>query len=295
MEDLESLITQAHAAQDAADFKVLERVARAMIAQLEGGNDQRRLAEAYRYLGTARHYASDGRGASAAYTHALEISEAAADPVGSALATMSLGNMALEQYSDIVEGRRLHELSEPAIRAAGDKRRLAILTGNLGEICRAEGNYDRALEYARESLALFLAIDDTMRASWQRLQIALIAALRREYTDAIEGLAEAQSLLDLGPNAYWQAMAFDIWFLIATSVKAWEPAAKLMGFTEKFRDEQRVPRLLGLMSAWYPPCVERLTRQLRAETLLELRLHGAALTLTQAQALTATLSLAVSP
>lgn len=281
--ETDSLIEAALAAQDSGEFATLEKIARELISRFEERSDKRMLSIAYRFLGTARHYVSDARGAETAYSLALEFAEDAGDDVEKALAMIGLGNMVLEQHNDVVEGRRLHEESEPIIRASGDKHRLAILTGNLGEIARVEGDYDRALAYAAESLDLFTEIGDEPRSAWQLINIALIRGFRRDYASAFEVLSVAFETLRRAPNAYWQAMYFDVGFMLAINLKEWELAAQLMGFTEKYRDEHRVPRLLGLMSAWYPPCVERLSRQVKADVILQERLQGAAMSLEQAQ------------
>lgn len=284
-ESSEELIARALQAQDSGDFELLDQISRELLTRMAETSDQHGLAMAYRFFGNARHYFSDARGAEVAYERSLEIAQTAGDEVEAALAMIGLGNMALEQHNNVAEGRRLHELAEPIIRANGDPRRLGILTGNLGEIARVEGDFERGLAYARESLALFQSIGDQPRSAWQFINIALIYAQRREYSQAFDHLERAWETLAKGFNAYWMAMYFDAFFMLAVTLKQWETAAKIMGFTEMYRDRHHVPRLLGLMSAWYPRAVERLVQYPDQERLFSLRLLGSALSETEAHAL----------
>jgi tetratricopeptide (TPR) repeat protein len=286
----EKLILRAKAAQDAADFEALEPIARALIELHTTSSNAAALSMAYRYLGNARHYHNDARGAHTAYARALEIAQNAGEEFQAALAMIALGNYALEQNSDFEEGRRLHEAAEPAVRASRDLGQLGILTGNLAEIARVEGEYDQALRYARESFELFERVGDPHRAAWPLITIALVHALKHDFPPALDVLRQAWKTLQSGPNAYWTAMYFDVGFMIATKLRRWETAAQLLGFGDRYRDEQRVPRLMGLMNAWYAPCLERLMLRSGYEQTNRARMRGAQLAIEQAQKLVEDLS-----
>lgn len=273
----DDLAERARIAQATGDFGSLDGIARRAISFARVREDWEMLSIAYRWLGTARHYLGDPPGAESAYTSALDVAREHGEQWQAALAMISLGNVALEQHNDLVEGRRLHELAEPIIRASNDLTQRGILTGNLSEIARVDGDYDGALAYARESLQLFRDANDPHRAGWQLTNIALIHALRREREATAAALREAWASLEATPNAYWVAMFFDICFMIATTLQRWELAGELHGFAEKTREELRVPRLLGLMNAWYPPAVEKYARSLPPERLEALRERGASL------------------
>lgn len=274
----EELAERARIAQATGDFQSLDAIARTGVSYARVREDWEMLAIAYRWLGTARHYLGDPKAAEAAYTSALDVAREHGEQWQAALAMICLGNVALEQHNDLAEGRRLHELAEPIIRASNDLTQRGILTGNLSEIARVEGDYDGALSYAHESLALFREAGDPHRAGWQLTNIALIHALRRDSAKTHKALREAWTTLEAAPNAYWVAMYFDICFMIATTLQRWELAGELHGFAEKTREELRVPRLLGLMNAWYPPAIEKFLRSLPPERIEALRERGAALT-----------------
>lgn len=286
---LKKLIERATAAQATGQFEWLERTARELIDVCTAAGDTANLSMAYRCLGTARHYASDARGAETAYKRSLEVAQSGGHEYEAALAMVALGNMALEQYSDLEKGLRLHLQAEPVVRASGDLRQIGILTGNLSEIARVEGDYDRALAYAQESLRAFRAGGDYHRVGWQLTNIALVHALHHDYPQTQRALQTAWETLSETPNTYWTAMFFDVCFLVAVDLQRWETAARIDGFTTQYRTDKRVPRLPGLMTAWYPPAVERFARSLPAKRIGELRSDGANLSAPEAYALAQTL------
>jgi tetratricopeptide (TPR) repeat protein len=279
------LIERANDAQAIGQFAYLERTARELIEICTPLGDTASLSTAYRCLGTARHYAADASGAEQAYKKALAIAQEHEHEYEAALAMVALGNMALEQYSDKAEGLRLHLLAEPVVRASGHKKQIGILTGNLSEIARIDGDYHRALAYARESLDALREAGDEYRAGWQLTNIALIYALQRDYVHVLDALRTAWQTISVTPNSYWLAMYFDVCFLIAVQMERWEIAAQLSGFTAQYRTDHRVPRLLGLMTEWYPPALERFARSLRADRIGELRAEGANLSAAEAHRL----------
>lgn len=286
---LARLLESGVAAQATGQFEWLERTARDLIEYCAACGDFERLATAYRWLGNARHYLSDAKGAEIAYKRALEIAQEHDQRLEEALVLVALGNLALEQRRDLVEGLRLHKLAEPTIRASADMRQIGILTGNLSEIARSSGDYDRALAYAQESLDAFRAARDEHRAGWQRTNIALIYAQQHDYLRAAVALRDAWQTLSATPNAYWTAMYFNVCFLIAVDIQQWEVAATLDGFTAQYRMDKRVPRLPGLMTAWYPSAMKRFARSLPAARIGELRARGANLSVPEAHTLAMTL------
>lgn len=283
------LIQRANDAQATGQFEWLERTARELIDACARAGDTASLSTAYRCFGTARHYASDAAGAEAAYKRALDIAQTGGHEFEAALAMVALGNMALEQYGNKDEGLRLHLQAQPVVRASGNLKQIGILTGNLSEIARIDGDYDRALVYARESLEAFRAAGDEHRAGWQLTNIALIHALSGNHLRTLEALRTAWQTLSMTPNRYWTAMYFDVCFLVAVSMERWETAAQLSGFTAQYRFDQRVPRLPGLMNAWYPPALERFARALPASRIGELRALGANLSVPEANRLAVSL------
>ena len=118
------------------------------------------------------------------------------------------------------------------------------------------------------------------------MNIAHYRSLRRDYLGAIEALREAFDELQKSHNARWIAFYFEVWFIIAAELKRWEIAAQLLGFVDHLRGEKKVARL-QIMLPWFLPHVERLSKQLSEDRLLELSAEGAKLTLHEAQEVTA--------
>lgn len=286
---LARLLERGVAAQATGQFEWLERTARDLIEYCTAHGDFEHLATGYRWLGNARHYASDANGAENAYTRALEIAHEHEQEFERALIWVALGNLALEQRHDLAEGLRLHALAEPIVRASGNMGQIGILTGNLGEMARSRGEYDLALSYAHESLDAFHAARDEHRVGWQRTNIALIYAQQHDYQHAFTALRDAWETLSATPNTYWTAMYFDVCFLIAVDLQQWEIAATLGGFTAQYRLDKQVPRLPGLMTAWYPSALKRFARSLPAARIGELRTNGANLSAPEAHTLAMTL------
>lgn len=288
--EVERLVHETRACHDASDFPRLRSIAEQLIAHYRASGDTRNVAEAYRHLGTAQHYLQDASAAEASFLTALQLAEASGDTFLVAAVQICLGNLALEHHNDVATGRHYHRLAEPAVRAQGDRRRLGILLGNLSEMDRVEGLYEDALRYASESLAIFDEIGDDTRAAWQSINIALIRIARRDPVAALESLREARARLGRTPNNYWTAMFFDVATLCAVQTGDVERAATFVGFVEKWRDEQNVPRLYGLISGWYPPVVERLASAIDVDTFERLRRRGARLSLEEAYHLAEALS-----
>lgn len=71
-----------------------------------------------------------------------------------------LGTARLHRGDDGDEARRFYDQCEPTIRQSGNKLWLAVLLANIGEVGRMEGDYESALRYGMESLALFRETED---------------------------------------------------------------------------------------------------------------------------------------
>jgi tetratricopeptide (TPR) repeat protein len=273
-------------AWDNADYALLESTGRELISRGENEGDAAGRALGYRYLGVARIAASDETGAKAALYTALQMFSELGDTVNAANVMLSLATVAVELRLDVTEAHGLSEEALGMLRAAGASDRVAVALGNLGEVYRQEGDYRRALAAATEALEIFQEVGDHARAGWQLTNIAHLHVLRRDDEKARDFLQRAYDELCIAKNPRWFTIYFDVWFMFATRLERWETAAQIQGFLEKYRDENRVPRLLGLFP-WYAPSVERLHEHLPNARYDELNERGAELSLEEAYALTA--------
>jgi tetratricopeptide (TPR) repeat protein len=284
-EEANALLEAARDARIASDFMLLERISRELIVL--GASSESPEAEAFGlyHLGIALSNLNHGTEAATATRRAIHLYEAAGDRFSAAKAMMNLGSIELDNEGNAGEARRLYEASEPVVREFGDPLNLAIALGNLGEICRLEGDYRRALGNAEESLSLFRTLDDTDNIVWQLTAIAHYRFALRQPEAAIEAMDAAHALLFVDPNPRWMAWYFDTWFVIAAGLNRWDEAAELLAFTDKYRDEQNQPRLQAMLP-WISTPKERLARQMSHERQDELIAAGEALTIETAQRLT---------
>jgi tetratricopeptide (TPR) repeat protein len=278
---LPALLASAQRAYDAADYDALEKYALQALALAQREGNQTDQSAALRFAGIARAYHADDRGAEEAFTRALNISTAIGDARGVAFATLSLARLAIELRPDVGEAHRLVESCSPYLLASGDRDRLATILGNLSDISRLEGDFDRALDYAQQSRAIFEEVGDATRVGWQTINLALIQAFRRNYTASKSVLSELRGTLQHDLNPYWIAMYFDAWFMLAVRLRSWETACVLRGFVEQYRSEKRVTRLLGTMS-WFTPCVELVERHTDGDRAAALRERGARMSVDEA-------------
>ena len=281
-EEANALLDAARNARLASNFLLLQRIARELIAFGADGDGSEANAFGYYHLGIALSNLNHGSEAAVATREAIRLYEAAGDRFSAAKAMMNLGSIELDNVGNAVEARRLYEASAPIVRELGDPLHLAIALGNLGEICRLEGDYRGALTNAKESLAIFRTLADTDNTIWQITAIAHYRFALRQYAPAIAAMATAFDLLRKDPNPRWLAWYFDTWFLIAAGLDHWETAATLLAFTDKYRDEQNQPRLQAMLP-WLSTPKERLARELPHELYDELVAAGEALTIETAQ------------
>jgi tetratricopeptide (TPR) repeat protein len=283
-EEANALLEAARSARLTSDFLLLERIARELIAVGASGDSAEAEAFGYYHLGIALSNLNHGSEAAGATRTAIRLYEAAGDRFSAAKAMMNLGSIELDNVGNAEEARRLYEASAPVVRELGDPLHLAIALGNLGEICRLEGDYRGALANAEESLAIFRSLEDTDNTIWQITAIAHYRFALRQHAPAIAAMADAFDLLRDDPNPRWLAWYFDTWFLIAAGLDRLETAAELLAFTDKYRDEQNQPRLQAMLP-WLSTPKERLARELPHERHDELVAAGEALTIETAQRL----------
>lgn len=259
----------------------------------EHAGDRHNLAWGYYYLGSARFQRNDGSGSERALRRCLALFEELADEYGQARAMCSFGAVVLDIYHDFDQARHWYDRAIPMMRRFADRNRLAIALGNLGEICRSEGNITAALKNAREALSIFQEIGEHTNAGWMLTDIAHYHAMRREFDRSLESLKGAFAELSHERVARWLAWYFDIAFIVAFRLERWEIAAPLLGFTQSFRDENNAPRMQALLP-WLSEPIEELSRRMHRDDHLDgLRVAGEASTLEETQALIEQLATAV--
>lgn len=268
-------------ALSSADYSGLERIGRELV-DIAHGDDAAR-ARGLTFIGNAKLQMGDGDAAEAHYFKALDLYRKNGDEAFEAQILMNLGIVAVEINLDVAEGRRLFDIALPIMRRNGDRVKLALALGNVAEIARLEGNFSGSLACAAESLELYEAIGDKERAAWQRINIAHVRSLVREYPAAIMLLRDAFAALEERKNPNWLATYFDVWFLLAVELRSYERAARIAGFNDRFRMQHNVPRLSGRLP-WFVPSMDRLRKHFDESRLTGLRTEGAHFSLSEANA-----------
>jgi tetratricopeptide (TPR) repeat protein len=273
----------------AADHRLLRERAKEIAALGEADGDKTVVAWGEYFAGIALIYNNEGGAANRLLRRALAAFREQGERVMAARTMINLAMIEADINLNPSEARRLYEEATPAIREEGDVSRLAILHGNLGEICRLEGDYAAALRHARDSERLFREAGDLGRVVWQLVDIAHYHCLRREYPAAVESMREAYRTLQQESNPRWVAWYFDVWVIIAAKLERWEVVAQLLGYVDRMRSEQNVPRL-QLLLPWLSSPMERLASMIPEDRLHELFEAGEALTIEQAEAVASSVS-----
>jgi tetratricopeptide (TPR) repeat protein len=282
------LVEAAKGAQLCSDFRGLERAARALATRCRREGEARVLGDAYAYLGAARIGHGDAPGARSAFERSRKWLERTRDSMGVVRALNGLAVTALDIDLDAVSARRHLEVALPIARRAVGKELhwLGIALGNLGEVQRLESDYRGAIASAREALAIVQEHRDDRRAAWQLINIAHCRFLLNDRRGALQSMEAAHGYLwtdDRDPRMV--ACYFDVWFIIAAGVSDWENAARLFGFADAFRAQNKLVRL-PLLLPWIAPMVARLECTLPSDTRVALASEAGALSLSEANVLT---------
>lgn len=283
--DRDTLYARARAIHDQGDFKELARIAKELLELSAAQGDHTGMARAENFLGNCALYAVDGDAAERHYRSALEHFQSVGDRLGEGIIALNLGCIAADINMDTVLARTLWEKSLAIFRELGDSLRTGIALADLGELNRLEGDYTKAYALGTEALGLFEELADQVRCAWQRINIAHYHILKRDYAEAIDELRLAFTTLRAQQNPEQVANYFETWFILAVDMQRYTSAARIVGFLDRYRTENRVARLPSMMP-WFTPRFEKLQKQLYQGDLETWREEGEAMTLEEAEACT---------
>lgn len=281
----QSLLASTQEAYERGDVSVLVHYATKLLEVASSLPDERRMAQAYNFLGTAEVYRGNADAANRYFDEAQTRYAHLDDLSGTVSVLIARAVIYADILLDFAQSASILEDALAISRASNLDRLTAFALSNLGETSRLDGDYVRAIAYTQESLAIFERLDDKPHAAAQLINVAHYRALRREYDAAVASLRKAYELLRRQQRFVEIAHYFEIWFFLAFETGRYEEAAKLLGFLETYRDEHTVPRLPTMMP-WFAPRLERLEQRLGYEKMAAMRRQGELLTLWQANALT---------
>lgn len=284
-QDRDALLQRARKIHDKGDFAQLEQLAKELYDLSAAQGDRLGMARAENYLGNCALYAVSGDAAEGHYLAALEHFRAAGDRAGEGIIALNLGCIAADLQMDTTLARTRWESALLIFRELDDKLRTGIALANLGELNRLEGDYAKAFAFGKEAFAIFDELGDNVRRAWQLINIAHYRLLRREYADAIDALRDAFETLRTEENPEQIANYFETWFILAVEMQRYTSAARLFGFLERYRIENKVPRMPSAMP-WFTPRYEKLQKRIFPGDFDVWRAEGEAMTLDDAEAAT---------
>jgi predicted ATPase/DNA-binding XRE family transcriptional regulator len=139
-----------------ADYPAARALMEESVALYQACGDQQGTATALFGTGFVARMQGDSAAARQIFDKALELSRAGGDQYVSAMALHHLGMMAAETDRDYASARSLLEEALVIFRQIGFPRHVALALATLGDVERAEGNYDRAQQFLSESLNTFV-------------------------------------------------------------------------------------------------------------------------------------------
>jgi len=241
----ELLYAAALAAHSDGDFTALREYAGEMLALAEESGDRVKLGRACNALGNAEKHLGNADSAAQWYTSALAHHRAAQDRRGVGVVLMNLGAAAADLHLDFERARTYFLESLEIFRELGLSVNAGTVLANLGEISGQTGDYESAIAYASESLAIFERLRNPCAQAWQLASIAHYRLERREWERAASALRSAHALLQEHPHREYATMLLEAGLYLAGDLGRDELAARIAGYLEGYRQREAVPRLPG--------------------------------------------------
>ncbi|MBV8491766.1 MAG: hypothetical protein JO199_14665 [Candidatus Eremiobacteraeota bacterium] len=283
----QALRNAARAALSANDIASLVQAASELRELGAAGGDPQTLGYGHYYAAAAAFWRNDARKAVAEYRSALEAFREAGDEHGMARAMLGSATTAVHGEMDLVKARQLYEEALPLVRALHDDKLLAETLGKLGEVCQFEADYATSERHTTEAITLYERLGMASSMGVQYVSLAHLQLLRRDYAASAESMKRAYGLLREDPVPRRVAWYLDFSFVFAAARSHWETAARLLGFTNRYRDECGVARLE--LTPWFAHHIERVTAAVGADRLDTFLAEGESLTLEDVPALVALL------
>jgi tetratricopeptide (TPR) repeat protein len=176
------------------------------------------------------------------YTSALAHYRSSRDRLGAAAVLMNLGAAAADLRLDFEAARTRFLEALHTFRELGPPESAATALAKLGEVCAHCGDYETALSYAAESLAIFERTRSYPHQGWQLANMARYRIERREWDRAASALRDAHVLLQEYPEREYAAVLLEAGFCLASDLERHELAARIAGHLHAYREREAVPR-----------------------------------------------------
>lgn len=239
----ELLYAAALAAHSDGDFPALRDHANEMLTMAQANEDQATLGRACNALGNAEKHLGNAKAAHQWYTSALSHYRAAADRRGIAVVLMNMGATAADLHLDFAAARTYFLEALQIFEELGLSVNTGIVLANLGEISSQVGDFETAIAYASQSLAVFERLRNPCAQAWQLIGIAHYRIERQEWERATSALRSAQTILQEHPHREYAAMLLEVGLYLAGDLERDELTARIAGYLHAYRDREAVPRL----------------------------------------------------
>lgn len=258
------------------DWRALDPLAKLLVETHERAENTAGLGNALQLLANAKSGLGNGVEAEALQRRALEQFRTENDRKGIAVALCNLGLFELDVHLNPTAARQLLAHSFEIFKELGSAPNCALTLGNLSVACMHAGDLEKALTYAQQSLLLYRKLENDEEASNQYLNTAEILLECGRVEEALSALKAAREMMGERPNKLFLALYFETAFKIAVALGAAEVAAKVYGFSVRFRNVVRLPLApseRASMDSWH----QRLGQRLGALALDRLTQDGATL------------------
>ncbi|HTA37457.1 MAG TPA: tetratricopeptide repeat protein, partial [Candidatus Acidoferrales bacterium] len=291
-ERVELLDAAARMAAADQQYAELEPLAQELVKEREAAGDSKPLGDALFMLANARHNLGASGEAEALFQRALDQFERSGSRRGTALVLGSLGTIIEQQtVSDQArfdEARALLERSLAIFREEQVVLSCAQALENLGVVCMRAGDLKQALAYIWESLALYRQHGNTDRLAIAHISMADVYLQSQQPLQALSELQAGRRMLGDDPRGPFTAYYAESSFKVALDLNAFETAAQLYGFAQRYRQIIRMPMQPAEQTAMRLRNTT-LSEALGASAAEQLISRGRSLSLSTVDALVATL------
>jgi tetratricopeptide (TPR) repeat protein len=223
------------------DFRALDPLAKLLVEIHEHSPESTGLGNALQLLANAKLGLGNASEAESLLRRALERFRLENDRKGIAVALCNLGLIEGQLHLNHDAARQLLLHSFELFKELGSAPNCALALGNLGVTCMNAGDLEQALTYAQQSLLLYRKLGNEAEAGNQYLNIAEMLLGLGRTDEAISALKAGRSGMGERPNKSYLAGYFELAFKIAVAHGAGEVAAKVYGYSVRFRNTVRVP------------------------------------------------------
>lgn len=198
------------------------------------------------------------------YRRCIVLMERSGDEHGRASAIANIGAIA-HNADDLVEAERMYRLALAEYQRLGYLRGLAFLYRQLSLLHQNTADYEAAVDFARQSVALSMEIGEYDREADALVTLAGALTEAGRPNEAAAALVGALEILERSENAQFLLLALEQLAIVATALGRLVEAVRFHGFAHTLR-EKRTLHLAQAYEAELAQGIDRLRSALPKET-----------------------------